>query len=233
MWNIARQKLQKSGISYLKYSTVIPGYPGALDAKVTSDLKFVAKTPETWPVYRIMDENGNIENQKDFAKIKLESTDLVNMYRTMVRINVMDDVLYNAQRQGRISFYMTNYGEEASQIGSCQALNPDDEVWSQYREAGVLMHRGYTMQEMMSQCFGTTEDLGKGRQMPVHYGSKKLHFQTISSPLATQIPQAAGTGYAFRLEGKNRVVWWKLILISSQCVILERELLLKEIFMLG
>jgi hypothetical protein len=25
--------------------------------------------------------------------------------------------------------------------------------------------------------------------MPVHYGSNKLHFQTISSPLGTQIPQ--------------------------------------------
>jgi hypothetical protein len=30
--------------------------------------------------------------------------------------------------------------------------------------------------------------------MPVHYGSKALNFQTISSPLATQIPQAAGAG---------------------------------------
>lgn len=32
-------------------------------------------------------------------------------------------------------------------------------------------------------------DHGKGRQMPVHYGTAKLNFQTISSPLATQIPQ--------------------------------------------
>jgi 2-oxoisovalerate dehydrogenase E1 component alpha subunit len=32
--------------------------------------------------------------------------------------------------------------------------------------------------------------------MPVHYGSRALNFQTISSPLATQIPQAAGAGKA-------------------------------------
>jgi len=42
--------------------------------------------------------------------------------------------------------------------------------------------------------------------MPVHYGSAKLHFQTISSPLSTQIPQAAGAAYACKLEGKGRVV---------------------------
>lgn len=39
----------------------------------------------------------------------------------------------------------------------------------------------------------------------MHYGSSKLHFQTISSPLATQIPQASGAGYAFRLAGKDNV----------------------------
>jgi 2-oxoisovalerate dehydrogenase E1 component alpha subunit len=57
----------------------------------------------------------------------------------------------------------------------------------------------------MHQCFSTGKDLGKGRQMPVHYGSKDLHFQTISSPLTTQLPQAAGSGYAFRLEKNDRV----------------------------
>lgn len=41
--------------------------------------------------------------------------------------------------------------------------------------------------------------------MPVHYGSKKLHFQTISSPLATQIPQSVGAGYALKREGTNRI----------------------------
>lgn len=40
--------------------------------------------------------------------------------------------------------------------------------------------------------------------MPVHYGSKALNFVTISSPLSTQMPQAAGAAYA--LKGKNRVV---------------------------
>ena len=34
--------------------------------------------------------------------------------------------------------------------------------------------------------------------MPVHYGSKDLNFVTISSPLATQMPQAVGSAYAFK-----------------------------------
>lgn len=38
--------------------------------------------------------------------------------------------------QGRISFYMTNYGEEGTHIGSASALDPSDLVFGQYREAG-------------------------------------------------------------------------------------------------
>lgn len=42
--------------------------------------------------------------------------------------------------------------------------------------------------------------------MPVHYGTKELHFVSISSPLATQMPQAVGAAYSFKREGKDRVV---------------------------
>ena len=84
---------------------------------------------------------------------------------------------------------MTSYGEEATHFGSAAALLPEDVIFAQYREAGVLMSRGFTIDDFMSQCFANQSDNGKGRQMPVHYGSKDLNFVTISSPLATQMPQ--------------------------------------------
>jgi TPP-dependent pyruvate/acetoin dehydrogenase alpha subunit len=37
------------------------------------------------------------------------------------------------------------------------------------------------------QCVSNSQDPGKGRQMPVHYGSVELNFHTISSPLGTQV----------------------------------------------
>jgi TPP-dependent pyruvate/acetoin dehydrogenase alpha subunit len=37
------------------------------------------------------------------------------------------------------------------------------------------------------QCVSNAHDPGKGRQMPVHYGSVALNFHTISSPLGTQV----------------------------------------------
>ena len=55
----------------------------------------------------------------------------------MTILNSMDRVLYESQRQGRISFYMTNYGEEGTHFGSAAAINDDDLVFGQYREAGL------------------------------------------------------------------------------------------------
>lgn len=130
---------------------------------------------------------------------------LLKAYRTMVRSCVMDTLLYECQRQGRISFYMTAFGEEAAVIGSAMALAPEDEVMAQYREVGVLLWRGFTLEQLFDQCFSSQDDPGKGRMMPIHYGSAPLHFQTISSPLATQIPQAAGVAYANKMAGNGRV----------------------------
>ncbi|XP_033127978.1 2-oxoisovalerate dehydrogenase subunit alpha, mitochondrial-like [Anneissia japonica] len=98
---------------------------------------------------------------------------------------------------------MTNYGEEGTHVGSAAALDDRDIVYGQYREAGVLMWRGYPLRSFMNQCYGNSDDLGHGRQMPVHYGSKELNFFTISSPLATQMPHASGAAYALRRAGAD------------------------------
>lgn len=157
------------------------------------------------PTFRVMDAAGKIVDSEHFPS-DVSGETAVSWYKHMVTLNQMDRILYDSQRQGRISFYMTNYGEEATHIGSAAALRSDDVVYAQYREAGVLLYRGFTLADFMNQCYSNERDLGKGRQMPVHYGSRDLHFHTVSSPLATQIPQAAGAAYAIKMQKDNRVV---------------------------
>lgn len=55
----------------------------------------------------------------------------MKMYRNMVTLQMMDSIYYEAQRQGRISFYLTSNGEEAINIASAAALSPDDVVLPQ------------------------------------------------------------------------------------------------------
>lgn len=68
----------------------------------------------------------------------------------------------------------------------------------------MLLWRGFTLDGIMAQVFRNHENSGKGRQIAVHYGSKQHHPHTISSPLATQIPQAAGVGFVLKRDPERR-----------------------------
>lgn len=55
----------------------------------------------------------------------------VKMYNNMVALQTMDTIFYEAQRQGRISFYVTTNGEEAINIASAAALSMNDIIFPQ------------------------------------------------------------------------------------------------------
>ena len=153
--------------------------------------------------FRVIDEEGQIINKKYEGSI--DDATLQKMYRTMVMMNEADVVYNQAQRQSRISFYMTQLGEEAAGVGSAAAIKGHDMIFPQYREAGAFLWRGFSIQQMAHQLTSNQYDLGKGRQMPVHYGSKELNICTVSSPLCTQVPQASGAGYQYRISGQDRI----------------------------
>ncbi|CAF0965314.1 unnamed protein product [Didymodactylos carnosus] len=170
---------------------------GHINAPLTNKLQFLfPKDRPIIPVYRVLETDGHVIDETQTPSFSDEQ--IVKMYKDMTLLSTMDELLYQSQRQGRISFYMTNYGEEATHVGSAAALDSNDLVYGQYREAGVLMYRGFQLDDFMNQCFGNLKASCKGIQMPVHYGSKKLNFVTISSTLATQMPQAVGSAYAYK-----------------------------------
>jgi len=154
------------------------------------------------PTYRILDQEGVIVD-KDRQPPDISSEELVKMYKDMVTVSIMDIIMFDAQRQGKVSFYMVSAGEEGIAVGSASSLSPNDPIFAQYRETGIFQYRGFTPHDFMAQLFATKDDPGRGRNMPVHYGSKKYHIHTISSPLATQIPQAAGAAYAVRMQNQR------------------------------
>ena len=53
----------------------------------------------------------------------------MKMYKNMSLLSKFDTIMYEAQRQGRVSFYMQNHGETAAQYGSAAALDPKDLVF--------------------------------------------------------------------------------------------------------
>ncbi|KAH7567969.1 hypothetical protein ACOSP7_009712 [Xanthoceras sorbifolium] len=176
-------------------------FPGG-KVTYTSEMTFISESQEKRvPCYRVLDDNGDLLLGSHLQQVSKEVA--TKIYNDMVTLQVMDTIFYEAQRQGRLSFYLTSSGEEAVNIASAAALSPDDVILPQYREPGILLWRGFTLQEFTDQLFGNKSDYGKGRQMPIHYGSKKLNYVTVSSPLATQLPQAVGIAYSLKMDKKD------------------------------
>lgn len=161
--------------------------------EVVTTIKVIDKDALRIPMYQVLDKDGKVHKEAKAPKLDKELA--LKMFSTMQFIRVLDERMIAAQRQGRISFYLSSLGEEAASIGSAAALKFEDMIMGQYREQGSLAFRGFSVEQFMNQLFSNAKDLGKGRQMPVHYGCAELNFMTISSPLGTQIPQA--TGYAY------------------------------------
>jgi 2-oxoisovalerate dehydrogenase E1 component alpha subunit len=173
--------------------------PNNVSLNINHELEFIDGHALNIPTLSILTEDGDIHPSATAPTISKLTA--IKLYETMRFIRLLDERMQGAQRQGRVSFYMQCLGEEAAVTASAAALDQDDMIMAQYREQAALHYRGFTLDQFMNQMFSNELDLGKGRQMPIHYGSKELNYMTISSPLGTQIPQA--TGYAYGQKVKH------------------------------
>jgi 2-oxoisovalerate dehydrogenase E1 component alpha subunit len=151
---------------------------------------------------RVLDEDHRAVGPWD---PRLDPDTLRRMLRAMALTRAFDDRLYRSQRQGKTSFYMKCTGEEAVSIATAFALDREDMVFPSYRQQGILIARGYPLEEMVNQIYSNRADKLKGRQLPIMYSAKDYGFFTISGNLATQYPQAVGWAMASAIKGDTRI----------------------------
>lgn len=136
---------------------------------------------------------------------KLELSEVLDLYKAMVRTRVIDGQLERLQRQGRIGFHIGSLGEEACIIGSAAAMREQDWIFPCYREFGALLWRGFPLQSYVDNMYGNVDDVVQGRQMPDHYTGRPYRFGSVSSPIGTQITQAVGFSWAAMSKGSDEV----------------------------
>ncbi|MFG6118568.1 MULTISPECIES: thiamine pyrophosphate-dependent dehydrogenase E1 component subunit alpha [Thalassobacillus] len=140
-------------------------------------------------------------------KLGLTDEQVLDMYRTMLTARKVDERMWLLNRAGKIPFVISCQGQEAAQVGAAYALDRDkDYVLPYYRDMGVVLAFGMTVQELMLSGFAKAEDPNSGsRQMPGHFGQKKNRIVTGSSPVTTQVPHAVGIALAGKMEKKDFV----------------------------
>jgi len=136
---------------------------------------------------------------------ELSSEELLAMYRVMVFTREFNEFTVMLQRQGRISFFLSSSGQEATQIGTAIHLRKEDWVFSAYREHAIAFLRGATAKDMYSHLIANGSDPSLGRQNPGHYHSPELHLASPASPIGDQIPHAVGMAWGKWLQGERIV----------------------------
>ncbi len=150
----------------------------------------------------IIEKDGKTAKGKD---PNLKPEQLKKLYETMLLTRTMDERALVLQRQGRIGFYVPALGQEASHIGSAYALLESDWVFPAYRQPGIPLLRGASLDDIVCEWYGNAGDICKGRQMPVHYSLRSVNFVSISSPIGTQISHATGAAMAARIRKEDTV----------------------------
>ncbi|HVC35807.1 MAG TPA: pyruvate dehydrogenase (acetyl-transferring) E1 component subunit alpha [Chloroflexota bacterium] len=132
---------------------------------------------------------------------------LVHWYEQMVVIRRFEETAAEMYTRAKIGGYLhLNIGEEATVVGSIDALQPQDYIFSNYREHGHAIARGVEPKKVMAELFGKETGVCKGRGGSMHIFDIQKHFMGGYGIVGGAIPLAVGAGYAIQYRSSAAVV---------------------------
>lgn len=147
------------------------------------------------PYYQYLDEKSQLTDE--FPALAEDKKELLNLYKLMVLVRMMDTKAIALQRTGKLGTYPSTRGQEAVFVGVGHALEKKDVFVPYYRDIGTLIQRGVKLSQIL-QYWGGDE---RGNV----FGNDCEDFP-YSVPVGSQPLHAAGAAYAMKYKKQGNAV---------------------------
>jgi len=136
----------------------------------------------------------------------ISKTDLLSLYRVMLRIRKTEEQLARSYATGVIPGACHTYvGQEAIAAGVCAHLSNKDVVFSTHRGHGHALAKGVPPREVIAELFGKATGVSRGRGGSMHLFSPEVGLMGTTGIVGPNILQATGAGYTFSLLQTDNV----------------------------
>jgi pyruvate dehydrogenase E1 component alpha subunit len=131
---------------------------------------------------------------------------LLDLFERMVRIRVFEDEVKFLFLEGAMPGTIHQcQGQEATAVGVCAALAPNDFITSTFRGHGHALAKGLTMKELLLELFGAATGCCRGKGGSMHVGNMDKGMVPGIAIVAGGVPLAAGMGLAFKMQKSGQV----------------------------
>ena len=134
---------------------------------------------------------------------------VLEVYKKMLLSRKLDEKMLILLKQGKSYFHIGASGHEAAQMAAAVLIHSGED-WSfpYYRDGAYCLGLGMTSREQLLNFLAKADDPNSaGRQMPQHFGHKKLRIVSQSSPTGTQFLQAVGCALICKMEKEKNIVY--------------------------
>jgi pyruvate dehydrogenase E1 component alpha subunit len=140
------------------------------------------------------------------TSLPLPSEALLEIYRKMLTIRAFEETVFDVYRKGLMpGLAHLSDGQEATPVGVCAALRPDDTITSTHRGHGHIIAKGGLVEPMMAEVMGRVTGYCRGKGGEMHIADVSLGILGANGIVGGGIGIAAGSAFTAKREGRGRV----------------------------
>ena len=133
--------------------------------------------------------------------------DLLEMHRRMLVIRGFEQRVAALYRDGEIpGFVHLSIGQEATAVGACWPLGPDDVITSTHRGHGHCLAKGLDAPGMFAELMAKDQGTNRGRGGSMHIADPTIGIFGANGIVAAGLPIAVGAATAAQLRADGTVV---------------------------